>query len=333
MKQMKKKLRIILLVAVLVGIGVTVTFLNKESDTDQLILYGNVDMREVDLAFRVSGRLVQMHFDEGDAVKKDDILASLDDEPHANQLAVALAQLGRAEVELKKFEAGSRPQEIQVAEAAVQEAQAFFDSAELEYNRQKELFTTRATSRKAYDLAKASHDEARARLNSAKENLALIREGFRSEDIQMRRQELEAAKASYDVAKTALNDTILRAPNAGIITTRIHEPGAVLASGTPVYSLLLHSPVYVRAYVAEPALGQVAPGTKVEINTDSGDTRYRGQIGFVSPRAEFTPKSVETTDLRTDLVYRLRIVVENPDSGLRQGMPLTIRLLNQEKSQ
>ena len=96
----------------------------------------------------------------------------------------------------------------------------------------------------------------------------------------------------------------------------------------PVYTLSLGSPVYIRAYASERHLGRVAPGTKVTVRTDSSDKIYEGQIGFVSPRAEFTPKSVETTDLRTDLVYRLRIVVSNPDQALRQGMPVTVLVDN-----
>ncbi len=98
----------------------------------------------------------------------------------------------------------------------------------------------------------------------------------------------------------------------------------MVASSTPVYTLSLRDPVYVRAYVSEPDLGRIAPGVAVRVHTDSSDKVYRGQIGFISPRAEFTPKTVETTDLRTDLVYRLRVVVADADEGLRQGMPVTV---------
>ena len=106
--------------------------------------------------------------------------------------------------------------------------------------------------------------------------------------------------------------------------TRVREPGAMVSVGSPVYTLSLTDKVYVRAYVAEPHLGRVSPGTGVQILTDAGGRSYSGQIGFVSPRAEFTPKSVETPALRTDLVYRLRIVVTDADSGLRQGMPVSV---------
>ena len=124
--------------------------------------------------------------------------------------------------------------------------------------------------------------------------------------------------------RQALADTELLAPSAGTVIARVREPGSMVASQSAVYSLSLDTPVYVRAYVGEPDLGRVAPGMPVRVRSDSSQRVYRGRVGFVSPRAEFTPKTVETADLRTDLVYRLRIVVEDADEALRQGMPVTI---------
>jgi len=328
---MKKILRAIITLAVLVAAGAVVIYFKQEKNSAPFTLFGNVDIREVDLGFRVSGKLLHMRFEEGDSVKKGDILALLDDEPYRNQLAVAAARVAQAEAQLQKFESGSRPQEILVAQAKVEEAEAVYNNALREYNRQKALLSTNATSRKSLDLARASHDEAQARLHSARESLALIQEGFRSEDILISRKNLQEAKAQYDVAKTVLDDTVLAAPNDGILITRINEPGTIVGAGAPVYTLSLCDPVYIRAYVAEPDLGKVAPGTKVEITTDSTDTVYSGTIGFISPRAEFTPKNVETADLRTDLVYRLRIVAADSDNGLRQGMPVTIRLAGRQE--
>jgi HlyD family secretion protein len=330
---MKKIFRVFLILLIVIAASAVVSYLREEKNSVPFTLYGNVDIREVDLGFRVSGKLLQMNFEEGDAVKKGDILAVLDDEPYRNELAVAAARVARAEVQLQKLENGSRTQEIKVAEAKVREAESVFNNALREYNRQKALLSTNSTSQQSLDQVKASSDEAKARLNSAKESLALVKEGFRSEDILAGRKELQETKAKYKVAETLLADTTLIAPNDGMLITRIHEPGTIVAAGTPVYTLSLRNPVYVRAYVAEPDLGKVAPGTKVEITTDSTDSTYSGTIGFISPRAEFTPKNVETADLRTDLVYRLRIVAEDPENGLRQGMPVTIRLAGQQEKQ
>jgi HlyD family secretion protein len=139
--------------------------------------------------------------------------------------------------------------------------------------------------------------------------------------------QLQESQAAWEVAKTNLGDTQVFAPNLGTILTRIREPGSVVKIGDPVYTLSLSAPVWIRAYITEPELGLVTPGMAVEIHTDTPQTpMYRGTVGFISPVAEFTPKTVETTQLRTDLVYRLRITAENPHQGLRQGMPVTIKI-------
>lgn len=321
-----KKIRVVIILLLLLTAGSAFFFFKAEQPKAPFVLYGNVDIREVDLGFRVSGRLMEMQVEEGDSVKKGDMLARLDDEPYRNELAVTAAQVARAEAAVHKLENGSRPQVIKVAEARVLEIEAVNNNARLEFSRQKELLRTKATSRRSFDQAKANYDGVKAKLHSAKESLTLAKEGFRREDIQIGRRELQEAKARLEMANTQLRDTSLSSPSDGIIITRIHEPGAVVAAGTPVYTLLLRNPVYIRAYVAEDDLGKVAPGTKVTITTDSTASARNGTIGYISPRAEFTPKTVETAELRTALVYRLRIVAEDPDNTLRQGMPVTIRL-------
>jgi len=144
---------------------------------------------------------------------------------------------------------------------------------------------------------------------------------------QKLREDLKEAEANLARAETRLHDTKLYSPNFGTILTRVREPGAIVNFGEPIYTLSITSPVWVRAYISEPDLGKIYPGMKAEILTDTPDLPiYQGHIGFISPVAEFTPKSVETTTLRTDLVYRFRVVVDNPDQYLKQGMPVTVRL-------
>jgi HlyD family secretion protein len=129
------------------------------------------------------------------------------------------------------------------------------------------------------------------------------------------------------VSQRALADATLVAPAAGFILTRVREPGAIVASGEAIFTLAVSSPVWVRAYVDEPDLGRVRPNMAASVTTDSAPGKiYHGHVGFISPVAEFTPKTVETRELRTDLVYRLRVIVDNPDQGLRQGMPVTVTL-------
>lgn len=301
----------------------------EESDTSLHRLYGNVDIREVQLGFRVAGRLQAMSFEEGDTVQAGELLATLDAKPLQDAVAIAEAGVLQAEARLLRFNTGSRPQEIQQAQARLEEAQAALANAVQELDREKELYASGLNSKRALDTATAQHDQAAARVAANKEALALAVEGFRKEDIAEAQAGLTAARAQLEQVMTQLADTRLLAPSSGVIQTRVREPGAMLAVGSPVYTLSLTETVYVRAYVGESQLGMVVPGARVTVTTDSSSQRYEGQVGFVSPRAEFTPKTVETTELRTDLVYRLRIVVANPGDGLRQGMPVTVELAGQ----
>lgn len=293
---------------------------------DALTLYGNVDIREVELAFRVSGRLQAMDAEEGERVAPGQRLAALDAEPYRDALAMSEARVRARQANLDKLRAGNRPQEIQQARAAVREAGAAFANAERDFLRQRDLLASGGSSTKSLEAAEARRDETAARLESAREALDVALEGPRREDIAGAEAELAVARAERARAQTQLEDTELVAPDGGTIMARVREPGTMLQQGAPVYTLSLDSPVYVRAYAGEPDLGRLVPGAAVFVTTDSSDKRYRGQVGFVSPRAEFTPRSVETTDLRTDLVYRLRIVVTDADEGLRQGMPVTVHL-------
>ncbi len=326
---MKKVLVVVILA---LGVGVSV-YLNPQwysaENTNGLTLYGNVDIREVRLGFRVGGRLREMHFEEGDSVVAGDLLASLDAQPLREALAVAAAGVLLAQARLDRTNTGSRPQEIQQAQARVTEAEAALENATLELARQREMFDKGLSSKRSLDSAIAQHDQNQARLVANREALGLAVEGFRKEDIAEAQAGLIAANAQRDQVQTQVDDANLFAPSAGVIQTRAREPGAMLAVGAPVYTLTLTDTVYVRAYVGETNLGKLSPGSTVYIHTDSSSEKYEGQVGFISPRAEFTPKTVETPELRTDLVYRLRIVVANPGQGLRQGMPVTVEIPSQ----
>lgn len=321
------KLKFLLIIVLLAVAAALWWWLQQvEQDDGQLRLYGNVDIREVQMAFRQPGRIAQLHFDEGDAVQAGALLASLDAQPYQDSLAAAQAAVWLAEVELQKMQQGLRPQEIEQARAAVNQAMAVATEAEANYRRQTRLLSTGASSQRTVDTAQAARDQASAAVNSAKAALSQASEGFRAEDIAAAEARLASAQAQLAQAMTALADTELVAPSTGTVIARVREPGSMVSAQSTVYSLSLDAPVYVRAYISEPDLGRIAPGSTVWVSNDSSAKKYRGQVGFISPRAEFTPKTVETTELRTDLVYRLRIVISESDAdgGLRQGMPVTI---------
>jgi HlyD family secretion protein len=320
------KFRLLVLVVLLAGGVAAYSLWPREKASDGLSLYGNVDIREVQLGFRVGGRLQAMKFEEGDTVTAGTLLAALDTAPTKDGLALAEAGAAEAEARLALLRKGSRPQEIEQARANVNEVKAGLENAQREYRRQKELTESKLSSQGLLDASIAQRDQYSARLVASQEALAIALEGARLEEITAAEASLAAARAQRELARTQLEDTQLVAPNNGVILTRVREPGAIVGVGAPVYALSLTDTIYVRAYVDEPSLGKVVPGAQVVVTTDSSQKQYRGQVGFISPRAEFTPKSVETVELRTDLVYRLRIVITDPDEGLRQGMPVTINI-------
>lgn len=328
------KLRIVVVALALLTSGAVVAWqftplnLLQPAAERGLTLYGNVDIRQVELGFRVAGRIAEMPFEEGDRIAAGQRMAALDQRPYKDSLRLAEADVAAARAQLEKMEAGARPEEVAQARSLVAERTASVASAKTTYDRRAALLKTGAGTRQAFEDAERTLGEAEARLASARQALTLAMEGFRQEDVAVARASLQAAEARADAARTALADTEILAPVEGTILARVREPGAIVAVGATVYTLSLDHPVWVRAYVGEPDLGRIRPGMKAQVFTDTRpDQPYEGQIGFISPVAEFTPKSVETVDLRSDLVYRLRVIVPTGDAGLRQGMPVTVRVV------
>lgn len=224
------------------------------------------------------------------------------------------------------METGYRTEEIAQAKADVARNTAAAQFARQFYQRQSGLMQSKAISANDLENARNQRDQTEAALKAAQDKLMQLENGFRKEEIEQARGQLKQAEAAVARAKLDLADTRLTAPADGTILTRAVEPGTILPAGSTVFTLSLTNPVWVRAYVSERELGQAQPGRAVLLETDSRPGRpYHGHVGFVSPTAEFTPKSVETPALRTDLVYRLRIVVTDADPLRRQGMPVTIR--------
>lgn len=326
-----KKIIVLLL---LIALSASGFFLYRHHETARrderlrhLTLYGNVEIRRVNLGFRVGGRITEILFEEGDILEKGQTVARLDREPYEDALALSEARVERSEANLLKLRTGNRPQEIEQARAAVKERQAALDVLLSDFNRAEQLVRDRVISAQEFDNVEARRDEAAARKQLAEETLNLLVEGFRKEDIAIGQAELTEAKAQRKSAQTALSDTVLICPNDGVMLTRVEEVGAVVQAGQVVATLSLRDDLWVYVYVSEQDLGRLAPGMRAEIFTDTAPEKpYAGQVGYISPEAEFTPKTVETPELRTSLVYRVRIIAKNPDHGLRQGMPVTVRL-------
>ena len=294
------------------------------------MIYGNIDIRQVNLGFRVGGRIQEMRVEEGDAVNAGDLIALLDPGPYQDLVNIARSQFQQAQANFTKTVNGYRKEEIDQARAQVAQMKANLTNAELNFKREHDLNQSNVISKQELDNAIAQRDTYQAQLNFAEANLALELAGNRQEDIDAARSQMEFAMANLESAELNLTDCRLVAPSAGIVITRALEPGAIVSAGLTAYSIALSNPIWARTYIDEPDLGRIYPGMKAFVYTDANPNKpYEGQIGFISPVAEFTPKEVQTRELRTDLVFRLRVIIEKADRYLRQGMPVTVKLVEE----
>lgn len=293
----------------------------------RLKLYGNVDMREVELAINGSGRIAGMLVQEGDRVHKGQLLAQLDADRLQAMADRAAAQVEAQQAIVARMLAGNRPEDIRKARADLAAAQAQADDAARTAKRLQTLSEQDLAPKEQADNARAAATAAHERVKAATQLLKLAEQGPRSEDIDAAQAQLKADQAQLALAKKELADASLVAPSDGIIRNRILEPGDMASPQRPVYTLAMTDPLWVRAYVPETDLGRVRPGMRAEVTTDSfPGKQYRGWIGYISPTAEFTPQSVQTEEMRTQLVYQLRIYVCNPQGELRLGMPATVTI-------
>jgi len=276
---MKKKIALLLLILILIGLSAYFLFRPKEN-TNELTLYGNIEIRQVDLSFQVSGQIEKMLKEEGDSVKKGELIAILDDKDYRSNL--------------------------QKASAEVNKALALSRDAASKYERQFPLCADSTVSAQDCETLLNTKDKTKS--------------------------DYEAALAQKTFSQNQLDYTKIYAPEEGTVTVRVQEPGATVAKGQTVYTISKTKPVWIRAYVNETDLGNVKYGQKAKVLTDTinpqtGSPReYQGYVGYISPVAEFTPKTVQSTDLRTSLVYRIRVYVDDIDEYLRQGMPVTIKI-------
>lgn len=323
----KRPLWIVVLAALLAALGGTYWWYadGGQRDPSQLILYGNVDVREVELAFDAAGRIERVDVEEGDHVEKGHLLAVLEDDRFRHEFESAEAQEDSQRHVVAELEAGTRPQNLRKAHADVQAAKARLEEARQNRDRIAALVPTSAASQQQLDDAQAAYDTATAELRAARAALDLARAGPRKEKISAARARLEQFKAQTALAQWAWDETKLMAPRDGVIRNRILEPGDMATQDRPAFTLSITDPIWVRAYVPEPDLGKLAPGMAAWVRTDSFPEKwYEGWIGFISPTAEFTPKSVQTEELRTKLIYEVRVYVPNPQGELRLGMPATV---------
>ena len=324
-KILPKAVPALLIIAVIAGVLI---FRHEQEISKRLTFYGNVDIRQIQTAFYSTGRIQQMLAREGDAVTNGQLIAELDATRYEAAAAKAEAQVVMQKQVVARMLAGSRPEEIVQAQARVREAEAALTDALQRQTRAQTLAKDEYVSQQQLDDARTAVDTKRANLEAVQQSASLAVQGPRKEDIAATQAQLSIYEASLKLAQQELTDSKLYAPADGIIQNRILEPGDMATPQSPAYTLALSNPVWVRAYVPEPDLGKISEGLAAEVRTDSFPGKvYEGWVGYISPSSEFTPKQVETTDLRTRLVYQVRIYVKNPQNELRLGMPATVKIL------
>jgi len=316
--------------AVLVALGLAWWLTHRDAASHEIVLYGNIDLREVDLAFNDSQRVASVLVREGDYVRKGQVLARLDTSRLEPQLAQAQAQAAAQRAVVARLHHGSRPQEIAQARANLALAQADARQARDNYQRLEAVFRSsagRAVSRQEVDDAKAQADVSDAKVAVSRKALQLALIGPRQEDIAQAEAMLDSEGAQVALLEQELADADLRAPLDAVVRSRIAEPGDMASPQKSALTLAITDPKWVRAYVSETDLGRVRPGMTATVAVDSFPRRrFAGWVGFISPEAEFTPKTVQTQELRSSLVYEIRVFVKDPGDLLRLGMPATVYL-------
>lgn len=326
---MKKKILPLIIAIVIFG-GLAMAWQHSREDgaaSDRLTLYGNIDIRQVQLAFKGSERIATMPAKEGDPVKLGELLATLDTDRLKANVDLRKAEFSAQQQVVARLLAGSRPEEVDKAKAEFDAASIDAANALRTYSRLKDLAAQHFISEQQADNAKAAAESANAHSRALAETLQLARLGPRKEDIEAAKSVLDANRSALSMATLDLQDAYLYAPSNGIIEDRILEPGDMASPQKPVYTLALMNPLWARTYVPETDLGKLKIGMSAEVTTDSyPGKRYKAWVGYISPGAEFTPKTVETTELRTSLSYQVRIFVCNPQNELRLGMPVTVTI-------
>jgi HlyD family secretion protein len=389
---MKKKLIPVVVLAVVAGvalIGARSWF--HGGDGRSIRVSGNIELTEVNISFKIPGKLIERRVDEGDRVTpgmllarldKDQLLGQRDRALHAvasaqsqmaqqttaidyqaetleGQIQQRAAEVKAAEARLAELLAGSRVQEKEQAHAAVDRAQTEYDRSANDWKRAQELFKNEDISAADFDQYRTHYETAEAQLKTAREQLGLVLEGPRKEDIDAARAQLAQAqavlrlaeaqrlelkrrrqelvqrtadlgqrRADLSIVHTQLDDTEAFSPIGGVVLVKSAEVGEVIAAGTSVLTVGDIDHPWVRAYISEGDLWRVKLGAKANVTTDSykGNV-YRGRISFISSEAEFTPKQIQTPEERAKLMYRVKIEVENPKGELKSNMPADAEIL------
>lgn len=323
---MKKRARILILVLIIVSVagGYTI-YSKKQINPNQIKVSGNIETTTVGVGFKISGHVAQRMVDEGESVKKGQLIASLETTDLELGVANAKAQVLATQATLSQLTNGSRPQDVSAAQAASRSAEADKQNAAAEYQRMQQLFADSAVSAQDRDRSRTVYKMASARADQAVQQLSIVVEGPRQEEIELATAKVEQAKQQLELAKTKVAYAQIAAPIDGFVLSKNIEAGEYVSQGTPVVTIGELNQVWLKAYIAESDLGRVKLGQKVSVTTDTYPNKtYQGYISFIASEAEFTPKNIQTSEERVKLVYRIKIMIENAAHELKPGMPADV---------
>jgi HlyD family secretion protein len=309
---------------------------SNEAPQNQVRVSGHVEATEVRLAPEVGGRILLLNVKEGDRIEPGTLILRLDTRDAELALERARAEKQAADAQLRLLQAGSRPEDIRQADAQSQTARdevaaarAELTAAEADFQRFDALLAANAGSRKQRDDTLARRDVARERVRAsenrqraAEQNAARLRAGARPQEIEAARARVSAAAAQVATMEKAVKDAELVSPARGIVSQKLAEVGEVAAPKVPVLVLTDLDRAWADVFVPGPAIPRIRMGQQATLFTDAGGSGLQGSVTFISPRAEFTPRNVQTAEERSKLVYRVRVTVDNSEGILKEGMPV-----------
>lgn len=325
---MKIKLLIAVVIIVIGAFAIETKRLNNRPDDSAIVLSGNIEVTEVDVGFKIGGRIAKLKAEEGEKVESDKILATLDKAEFENIVSQNVAYLDERQILLEELKAGSRKEELEQAKANVNYTEAELVKSKKDYERIESLFNDGILSVQQFDSAKKSYEAAVSEHKKSLESFNLVKAGPRMEEIKAAENRVQYAKASLKVAEEKLNDTTIYSPVSGVILKKNAEGGEIISPGMPVYTIGVLEKPWLKVYVKEDKLGLIKLGQRAEIKIDSFPNKiYEGIVTYISSEAEFTPKNIQTQEERVKLVFGVKIAVNNINDELKPGMPADVMLL------
>ncbi len=331
---MPKKLIVALLIVVALSAYVYWKYIRvPAAPPGKVFVSGNIEATEVDLSFRLSGQVKILEIKEGDRVKTGQVIATLDTDTLLAVKVSAEAAVANAKAVLDELEEGTRQEEIAAGQALAKGAESRLKNARDEYERYQPLFKEGAVSASTYDIKSTSYKVALEDYNNANQRLNELVKGPRE-------QQIRAGRSTYDRVQWELKriildieHSVLMSPSNGVILVKATEIGEVVLPGATIATIGEIDEVWLKGYIGEDKLGRVKLGQKAEITTDTYPNKvYEGKVTFISSRAEFTPKNVQTKEERVKLVYRVKITIPNPKFELKIGMPAEGYIITDEAS-